>query len=396
MTNETRTDTSTRGFSLIEAVVALAVIATLSVGLVSLANSSMTILLDATTTENLTKIQRGVRGNPVVVAGGARTAFGFVGDMGNLPASLEDLWVKGSQPAFSFDTSKQTGAGWNGPYIDTDAIEFIGDLDRDAWGEEFFYDTTPYFEPTLGVIVFGKLASRGPDGLINTEDDLTLLFRRRQIVSRVQGFVRDQLSNGVSGVDVVANFPQNGVLTTGTVKTNNIGFYSFDEIPFGNRSLTPQPKLIYRPGSGTTPGGGNQNVRVRVDNFAANATSITSLKVEFFISPPAYFRRLIVGGSTVYNSINPRLASGDTVTFSAQSVNGTGEVLPSTPVQIQSATTNVPAISIGAGAGLGGSLLIQMNQFRDQQTGMGSPVDMSGVVFRLTFSDGSVVVFTPS
>ena len=109
MPNETRTHTSARGFSLIEAVVAIAVIATLSVGLVSLANSSMTILLDASTTETLTKMQRGVRGNPVVVAGSARTAFGYVGDMGNLPASLEDLWVKGSQPAFSFDTSKQTG-----------------------------------------------------------------------------------------------------------------------------------------------------------------------------------------------------------------------------------------------------------------------------------------------
>ena len=247
-----------RGFSLVEAVVTLGVIAIISVGLVSLAASAMTALLDATTTEVLTDMQRGVRGNPVVVAGGARTAFGYVGDMGNVPANLEDLWIKGSQPTFSFDTALGTGAGWQGPYLETDAVEFVGDLGRDGWGEGFFYDTIPYFDPTLGVTVFGKLASKGPDGILNNEDDLTVLFRRRQIVGLVQGFVRDQLGNAVSGVEVVANFPQNGVLTTGTVQTNDIGFYQFDEIPFGNRSLTPQPKLVLRPGSATTSGGGTE------------------------------------------------------------------------------------------------------------------------------------------
>ena len=382
------------GFSLIEAVVTLAVIAIISVGLVSVAASAMTALLEATTREDLTDMQSAVRGNPVVVAGGARAAFGYVGDMGNLPANIEDLWIKGSQPVFSFDTALGTGAGWNGPYLETDAVQFIGDLGRDAWGEDFFYDTTQYFDPTLGVTIFGKLASKGADGVLSNEDDLTVLFRRRQIVGRVQGFVRDELGNAVSGVDVVANFPQNGILTTGTVKTNNIGFYQFAEIPFGRRSLTPQPKLIYAPGTAVTPGA---NVRVTVNNFGENPTSITSLKVEYFIAPPAYFRRLRVGGVVVYNSINPRLASGDTVNFAAQGVSGTGEAFPATSIQIQSAVTNVGNISIGAGAGLGGSLEIRMELFRDIQNGAGgNPVNMAGVVFRLTFSDGSVVVFVPT
>ncbi len=388
--------TSDRGFSLIEAVVTLGVIATLSVGLISIASSSMNILAEATTTESLTEIQTAVRGNPVLVAGGTRTAFGYVGDMGNVPPSLGDLWVKGSQPAFTFDTALQTGAGWNGPYLDTDAVEFIGSLGSDAWGEGFFYDTTQYVEPTLGVTIFGKVASPGRDGLLNNADDSTVLFQQRQIVSQVSGFVQDQAANGVSGVDVVANFPQNGVLTTAAVKTDAIGFYIFDEVPFGNRSLTPQPMLIYRAGSATTPGAGNRNVRVFVDNFATNQSSITSVKVEYFINPPAFFSRLVVGGVTVYNSTNPRLASGDTVMFAAQNIAGTGSAYPASAVQIQSATTNVPAISIGSGAGLGGSLLIRMNQFRDVQIGPGNVVNMAGVVFQLTFSDGSVVVFTPT
>ena len=382
------------GFTLIEAVVTLAVIAIISVGLVSVAASAMTALLEATTREALTDMQRAVRGNPVVVASGARTAFGYVGDMGNLPVSLEDLWIKGSQPAFSFDPALRTGGGWNGPYLETDAVEFIGDLGRDAWGENFFYDTTQYFDRTLGVTVFGKLASNGADGVLNNEDDLTVLFRRRQIVGRVQGFVRDQLGNVVSGVEVVANFPQNGILTTSTAQTNDIGFYQFAEIPFGRRSLTPQPKLIYAPGTAVTPG---PSVRVTVNNFGTAATSITSVKVEYFIAPPAYFRRLRVGGVVVYNSLNPRLASGDTVNFAAQGVSGTGEAFPATPIQIQAAVTNVGDISIGAGAGLGGSLEIRMELFRDiQNGGGGNPVDPAGVVFRLTFSDGSIVVFVPT
>ena len=48
------------GFTLIEAVVTLAVIAIISVGLVSVAASAMTALLEATTREDLTDMQRAV------------------------------------------------------------------------------------------------------------------------------------------------------------------------------------------------------------------------------------------------------------------------------------------------------------------------------------------------
>ena len=274
------------------------------------------------TVDRLADLQRAVSGDPVIVVDETRTAFGYVGDMGNLPATLTDLWIKDTQPAFTFDTTKKTGAGWNGPYVTLETIEALAALMKDGWGNGLSYSNSPFTDATFGAGAKGKLASLGPDFSLGNGDDITVNFFNSEVVSRVQGFVRDNKGNVVPGMDITLNYAQNGVLTSSTATTDSLGYYFFADIPFGNRSLTVEPRLVLAAGTAVVKGGNNDDVEFFVKNFASEDITITSMTFDYSIDPPAYFNRLRVDGSTVYNSSNPRLGTGDTVNFSGK--NGEG------------------------------------------------------------------------
>ena len=250
------------GFSLIEAIFTLAIITILSVGLVSVSGAAFNSVRRAATDDHLRSLERAISGDPVIVLNEARTSFGYVGDMGTLPVNLEDLWVKGSQASFSFDTSKKAGAGWTGPYLDTEIVEFIDGTGMDAWGTDLSYDNTPFSDSDFGANALGMLASFGPDGMTGGSDDITLHFFDAAIQSRVQGFVRDDTKNGVPGVGVTVNYPQGGALTSQTLLTDSLGYYFFTGIPFGNRSLTIEPRLVLAPDTAIVTGLNNDTVEL--------------------------------------------------------------------------------------------------------------------------------------
>ncbi len=80
------------------------------------------------TLEKLVALKQAIIGDPRIITGEARTDFGFMGDTGSLPASLNELWILGSQPVFSFDTSIKLGTGWAGPYIQVPPLEWFDDM----------------------------------------------------------------------------------------------------------------------------------------------------------------------------------------------------------------------------------------------------------------------------
>ena len=386
---------TSNGFSLIEAIFTLAIITLLSVGLVSVSAAAFNSVRRAATDDRLRALERAISGDPVIVLNEARTSFGFVGDMGTLPVTLEDLWVKGSQTAFSFDTAKKAGAGWTGPYLETDIVETIAAAGIDAWGTDLSYDNTHFLDSDFGANALGKLISFGSDGIAGGNDDITLHFFDAEIQSRVQGYVRDDDKNGVPGVGVTVNYPQTGALTSQTLQTDSLGYYFFADIPFGNRSLTIEPRLVLAPDTAIVTGQSNDTVELVVKNFASTDTTITSMVIEFSIQPPDYFDTLRLGNTTVFNNLSPRFASGDTASSFSETVGGTGLVTESVQIRIQSSITDVADIVIGD-IGRGSSLTIEMQDFEDVATGNGNDVDMTGVIFEITFSDGSVVVATPT
>ena len=386
-----------RGFTLIEIVVVLAILAAMGGAITPLVVRIIDNKREKATIEALKEFKSAIIGDPKIVSKEIRTYFGYIGDMGSLPIQIEDLYQKGSQPSFTYDTTKKTGAGWNGPYIDPSLVENLASLKLDAYGNEFTYDATEFVDSTVGVAVSAKITSKGPDGVAGGDDDLSTYIYKTNAFSEVIGFVKDIEGNRVPGVETKINYPSIGTLIEATTTTDIDGLYQFADIPYGNRSVTVIPKLVYAAGSGITKGASFNDVEFKITNFAANAIDITSIKIIYTVTPEAFFKQVKIAGQIVYDSETLRGSSGDTITFSTITLAGTGAGVSgkSFPIRIQSPTTQVADINIGKGAGKGGTTLIEIKQFKDAISGGANPVDMTGVTFTIELSDGSNIVFAP-
>ncbi len=116
------------GMTLIELLIVLVIIGIL--GAVSL--RAIDVTRERTnydkTMKAMQRLANAIAGNADLIAEGRRTDFGFVGDVGRLPTSLEEL-----------RRNVSSNLAWNGPYV---RIPFTGDSTSfkiDAWGQEFQY-----------------------------------------------------------------------------------------------------------------------------------------------------------------------------------------------------------------------------------------------------------------
>lgn len=146
------TERGVGGFSLIEILVAVALLAMLAGALAPLAGRTMAAARRDETIERLRRLLDGMAGD---VSSGR---FGYLGDMGGLPPALSDLVVRGGQPLSAL-TAHGYAAGWDGPYVRE--TQPFADPTRDAWGTPFVY--------VPGV---AQLHSAGEDRQIGTSDDL--------------------------------------------------------------------------------------------------------------------------------------------------------------------------------------------------------------------------------
>jgi prepilin-type N-terminal cleavage/methylation domain-containing protein len=399
-----------QGFTLIETVATMAIISIVAVGLVSLSDFLLNKHQTETTTYNLNQLRRAIGGNPVIVVNEARTSFGYLGDMGRLPANLQDLWAKGSQPAFSFNSTKKAGAGWNGPYLEVGPAELASALAQDGWGNALNFNPNTHNDPVFGATVFAKLSSLGPDLALGTGDDIAINFFKADVLSRVQGYVKDISGNAVSGVGITLNYPDNGQLEEQQTYTDSAGYYFIDDVPFGNRSLTVQPKIVLAPGTVQISGPANQDLKFTVKNFDASEHNVASLTLAYEISPISRFEAVKVGGTTIYNSTNPRfgvtgsdptrpnLIVGTANISPAKTIKkGPGVSLESIPIRLQSAVTDVADLVVGK-LGNGGTLVIEFTDFYDEETP--GDMDVSGVNFEITLKNSAnqvvgVIAVTP-
>ncbi|MFQ5863291.1 MAG: carboxypeptidase regulatory-like domain-containing protein [Candidatus Brocadiales bacterium] len=390
--------TSKSGFTLIEIITVLAIVGILGATITPLVFMTLHTQREGDTIAELKELKKGILGNPVIITKEVRTDFGYIGDMGSIPTQIEDLYQKGTQPAFAYDATKQTGAGWKGPYIDPSLVENLASLKLDAYGNEYTYSTTPFTDTTVGVTVLASITSKGSDGTTGGGDDLNAYTYEPEAFSTVHGIVVDEQGNRVPSVTVKMNYASGGTLVTAATTSDSTGHYQFTNIPYGNRSITVEPWLVYAADSAEVFGKDMDRVRFKITNLSANDISITSFKAEYTIVPAAYYERLDIGGITVYDNATSRLASGDTVTFSAIVIPGSGAVTTGKtfPARVQSPLTRVEDLDIGSGASKGGSITIEMRNFVDNPSVGGTKINMAGVRFVITFSDGSKVVFSPS
>ncbi|MEE9553666.1 MAG: prepilin-type N-terminal cleavage/methylation domain-containing protein [candidate division Zixibacteria bacterium] len=366
-----------RGYTLIEMIMVIVIIGILvSVAARSLNNTSDNQRFNQTT-EEMGTIARAIAGDERLISGGARTDFGYIGDIGALPPDLDALVANPG----GYLT-------WRGSYLRRGFVEDVDGYKMDAWNQPYIYS---------GGVTVGSNGGGSPVTKQFANSTVELLL------NTVTGFVRD--SNGAppgdsaSNVAITLYYPDGaGSITSSAISPSRAGEFSFsDIIPIGlhrimaivsgvadtaSKYVVVNPGAItltelrftsslwssggggsgsgwirYVPGSAVVSGPGNRNLELNIENAGTFPVTVNYVILNFTSIPASYYLRVVWGGSNVYN--NPRLGSGQTAVFSSPQILDPSQ-----------------------------TITVAFDSFKDSPGGGGSFVDMSGISFEIVFSNG--------
>ncbi len=209
---------SNKGFTLIELVVVLAIIGILVGALTPSVFRQIASAREKATQEEVENIYRAIMGDP------ASETYGYLGDAGSLPNTLNDLLTKPvSVSSYSTSTegvpNKQgVGRGWRGPYLNTRYNDLL-----DSWGTSYRYGQSPDGA--------GRIRSAGRDKTFDNADDI--VFPLHTVITQgtllVAVFV-----NGIPNPKAT----QVTVYSTADGKQNTVGTQSSDTIGFNGFAFT--------------------------------------------------------------------------------------------------------------------------------------------------------------
>jgi len=152
------------GFTLIEVIlviVLLGILAAVAANVIT--NAASQARFDETSKE-MEALKWAIIGNPELVNEGVRSDFGFVGDIGRLPNTLDELASQGALPAWD----SATGMGWHGPYLKGNFQENPNAYKVDGWGNDYTYDSATGVITSLGAD--GAAGGSGFDADFSTND----------------------------------------------------------------------------------------------------------------------------------------------------------------------------------------------------------------------------------
>lgn len=210
------------GFTMIELVIIIIIIGIITaVAMVNMTSSFDTAKHEHTKAE-LDALAFAIVGNPALYGNGARSDFGYVGDIGSLPPDLSAL------------VSNPGGyATWNGPYLESGS-----GYNQDGWGVNYLYSGTTIRSSGSGANIDKMVAASSLSLLANS----------------VTGYLVDASSTMPGAVykDSLAlrlTFPDgSGAMTTAVTMVDAKGNFSFSGIPIGNHRLT----AVYLPDNDST------------------------------------------------------------------------------------------------------------------------------------------------
>ncbi len=201
------------GFTLIELVIVIVIMGIIATVAVRQMGDSIDDARYQATMDEMDQLAFAVAGNAALHASGARTNFGYVGDVGSLPATLDALVA---DPGY---------ATWNGPYIETGPGG--DDYRRDAWNQ-------PYGFTGISIRSTGS-GSNLDRPIVEASSDL--------LQNSVNGYVVDARglspsSDELDSLSLELIYPDgSGSLTTATTHPSIDGTFSFGSVPIGNHQL---------------------------------------------------------------------------------------------------------------------------------------------------------------
>jgi prepilin-type N-terminal cleavage/methylation domain-containing protein len=220
---------SQNGYTLIEMVLVLVIIGIIaSVGLGSLTAANKSRRIEETRLE-MDRLATALVGDPSIVSAGARTDFGYVGDVGSLPLSLDALIANPG----GYTT-------WKGPYhgdeFSTDGSSSSFKLD--AWGRAYIYSGGTTITSSGGATVLTRNLAGDLDDLLGNNVTVVVYdLDRTPPGATFRDSVRVVLSypNGSGGVALASVIPRSD------------GTAIFDAIPIGSHRL----RVVYLPTADT-------------------------------------------------------------------------------------------------------------------------------------------------
>lgn len=187
---------------------------------------NVTVSKENETRRQLDKLVEAIAGVP------DQGTFGFIGDVGRLPKSLDELnstagpdtlcdaaFNPAAPPTFhktdgATDHRGKLSMGWHGPYF-RDTVFSDGHL-KDAWGVRIQYTCAQSTRTEAGTSLTyrtGQLTSAGPDGVFGTADDI-----KAEPFYDVGHFyltlTQGGADNTAKNVTVTLYFPSNGEQTS--------------------------------------------------------------------------------------------------------------------------------------------------------------------------------------
>lgn len=213
-----------KGFTLIEMVVMIVVLGIIAVVATKTLTQSVQTARYEHTKRELDELTHAIVGNPGVFTGGARTDFGYVGDIGALPPNLDALV---QNPGLY--------ATWEGPYMSRGIAG--DDFKKDGWGSEYVFAGTLIRSTGSGADIDRVITGSTTELLANTVEGT--------LADADQGLPGEIFRDSVL---VRLTYPDgSGGLTTAAIAPDSHGYFRFTGVPVGNHGLS----IIYIPDSDT-------------------------------------------------------------------------------------------------------------------------------------------------
>lgn len=399
-----RTRGASGGYTLLEALVVLGVVGILAGALIPLVYDTRKRDRAEETVRQLEALKEAIVGRRTPAEGASERTFGYLGDMGQLPDSLEQLAAPDGLPAFQVDPASGLGAGWRGPYLPERFADREAPVDRDAFGRPLRYaarDTV-----VDGTAWAGWIRSAGPDGVHRTGDDLVAPLLAAEVRSDLRGFLTSGPGRVFEGAPVTVSFRRGGTVVDTVLFTDSLGLYGLEGLAQGTvvvraaRNAGGQQTAFVR-GSPTVSGNSFEDVSFEIANVSASPVTLTSVTVfveagfrdrcyrEFFINGDQI---LPTGGGSNIRCHGEQLVFDTPVRLEAGSASGRGAARHEAALDVP--TVVAPELSLGGETGgATGTALVELNDWRVSD-GTGPRADMRGIELTVQFNDGNEITAT--